>query len=74
MINYLQNNPTVEAVIHLKNGTRKYGFLVDNSLFRSDAFHFICNSKFNLFKETNNPEHIEVLAGKLISSIDTDLK
>jgi hypothetical protein len=74
MINYLKNNPAVEAVIYLKNGTRKYGMLVDNSLRRSDAFHFICNTKFGLFQETNNPAFIEVLPGKLIASIETDLK
>lgn len=74
MTNYLSNNPAVEAVIHLKNGTRKYGMLVDNSLLRRDAFHFICNSKFDLFKSTNNPEFIEILSGKVIASIETDLK
>lgn len=74
MIGYLANNPAVEAVVYFKNGTRKYGFLVDNSIIRSDAFHFICNSKFNLFKTTNSPEYIEVLSRKVISSIETDLK
>ena len=74
MTNYLTNNPAVEAVIHFKNGTRKYGMLVDNSLIRKDAFHFICNSKFEQFKETNNPEFIEVLPGKAIASIETHLK
>ena len=74
MRNYLTNNPAVEAIIYLKNGTRKYGVLVDNSLFRTDAFHFICNTKFQLFRETNNPEYIEVLSGKIVASIETDLK
>jgi hypothetical protein len=71
---YLQNNPAVEAIVYLKNGTRKYGMLVDNSLRRTDAFHFICNTKFSLFRETNNPEYIEVLSGMQIASIETDLK
>ncbi len=71
---YLHNNPAVEAIVRLKNGTRKYGVLVDNSLFRKDAFHFICNTKFQLFTETNNPEFIEVLPGKMVASIETDLK
>ncbi|MFY9309571.1 MAG: hypothetical protein WAQ28_11040 [Bacteroidia bacterium] len=71
---YLSNNRVVEAIIRFKNGTKKYGVLVDNSLFRSDAFHFISNSNFQLFSETNNPEYIEVLPGKLIASIETDLK
>ena len=74
MNSYLANNPAVEAIIYLKNGTRKYGVLVDNSLFRRDALHFICNSKFDLFSKTNNPEFIEVLAGSAIASIETDLK
>lgn len=74
MTNYLRNNPAVEAIIYLKNGTRKYGVLVDNSLLRTDAFHFICNSKFELFKTTNNPAFIEVLPGQAIASIETNLK
>ncbi len=74
MMNYLKNNPAIEAVIYLKDGKRKHGVLVDNSLRRNDAFHFICNSNFHLFQETNNPEFIEIVAGKLIASIDTNLK
>jgi hypothetical protein len=74
MINYLTNNPVVEAIIYLKNGTRKYGMLVQNSLFRNDTFQFIDNTKFQLFSETNNPEYIEVLPGTLIAAIETDLK
>ena len=74
MANYLNNNPAVQAIIKLKNGTRKYGMLVDNSLFRSDAFHFICNTKFELFKATNSPEFIEIVPGGMVASIETDLK
>lgn len=74
MINYLTNNPVVEAIIYLKNGTRKYGMLVENSLFRKDAFQFIDNTKFKLFSETNNPEYIELLPGTLVAAIETDLK
>ncbi|MDO9185772.1 MAG: hypothetical protein V4549_04155 [Bacteroidota bacterium] len=74
MTNYLKNNPAIDAVIYLKNGTRKHGVLVDNSLRRNDAFHFICNTNFHLFQETNSPEFIEIVPGKLIASIDTNLK
>ena len=74
MTNYLTNNPAIDAVIYLKNGTRKHGVLVDNSLRRNDAFHFISNANFHLFQETNSPEFIEILPGKLIDSIDTNLK
>ncbi|MES2285594.1 MAG: hypothetical protein V4547_07890 [Bacteroidota bacterium] len=74
MTNYLKNNPAIEAVIYLKDGKRKHGVLVDNSLGRNDAFHFICNTNFNSFQETNSPEFIEIVAGKLIASIDTHLK
>jgi len=71
---YLQNNPAIDAVIYLKDGKRKHGVLVDNSLQRNDAFHFICNTKFDLFQATNNPAFIEILPSKIIHWIDTNLK
>jgi hypothetical protein len=74
MINYLKNNPAIDAIIYLKNGTRKHGVLVDNSLRRKDAFHFISNTNFNIFQQTNNPEFIEIVNSNLIASIDTNLK
>lgn len=74
MTTYLKNNPAIEAVIYLKNGKRKYGVLVDNSLGRNDAFHFISNSNFQLFQKTNSPKFIEIVSEKLIAWIDTNLK
>jgi|GEM_PF-1551419 len=74
MTNYLINNPAIDAIIYLKDGKRKHGVLVDNSLRRNDAFHFISNTNFHLFQKTNNPEFIEIVPGKLIASIATNLK
>ena len=61
------NNTTTEVVIHLKDGKRKYGKLIDNTA--NDAYRFISNNNFNLFQETNNPEYIEIVPGVLIEAI-----
>ncbi|MES2593022.1 MAG: hypothetical protein V4608_14160 [Bacteroidota bacterium] len=74
MMNYFKNNQAVDAIIYLKNGTRKYGMLINNSLKITDTFHFISNTNFHLFQKSNNPELIEILQGNSISAIDTDLK
>jgi len=74
MNNYLKNNPLIDAIIYLKNGKRKYGVLLENSLLRSDVFHFISSANLQLFQKTNNPEFIEIVPGNLIYSIGTDLK
>ncbi len=73
MINYAINAAT-EAVIYLKNGTRKHGILMDTNLIINGAFRFISRGNFNLFNETNNPQYIELLPEISIESINIDLK
>lgn len=71
MINDLKNNHT-EAVIYLKNGKRKYGMLIDNIV--NDAYQFISNNNYNLFKKDSNQSYIEILPSHTIDTIDTSLK
>lgn len=66
------NNTATDAVIHLKNGQRKYGVLVGDKDKPQDPYHFISN--FNLLNTVVNKEFLEVIPGFLIESIDTDLK
>ncbi|CAN5493457.1 hypothetical protein BH10BAC1_BH10BAC1_19290 [soil metagenome] len=65
------NNHT-EAVIYLKNGKRKYGMLIDNVV--NDAYHFISNNNYSLFKKNNNQSYIEIVPGALIETIDISIK
>jgi hypothetical protein len=67
-----QINTATEVVIYLKNGTRKYGMLIEKGI--QDAYHFISNTDYYLFEKTNNENYIEVVPANLISTIDTDLK
>ena len=71
MINTLENNYT-EAVIYLKNGKRKHGMLLDKIV--NDAYHFISNHNYNLFKKDSNQNYIEIVPSNLIETIDTSLK
>ena len=71
MINTLENNYT-EAVIYLKNGKRKHGMLLDNIV--NDAYQFISNHNYNLFKKENIHNYIEMVPSNLIETIDTSLK
>ncbi len=67
----MTNNHT-EVVIYLKNGNRKYGVLINNMV--NDAYHFISNNNYNLFKKDKNQSHIEIVPRILIETIDTSLK
>lgn len=71
MINTLENNFT-EAVIYLKNGKRKHGMLLDNLV--NDAYQFISNNNYSLFKKDSNQNYIEIVPSDLIDTIDTSLK
>ena len=67
-----KNESIVEAVIYLKNGKRKYGMLIENMV--NDAYQFISNNNYNLFKQDNNQCHIEIVPCALIETIYTNLK
>jgi hypothetical protein len=53
---------TLEAVIYLKDGKRKYGMLIDNGV--QENYHFI----------PNNCDHMELVPAVTIDAIDTHLK
>lgn len=61
-----------EAVIYLKDGKRKHGMLIEEMI--NDAYQFISNSNYSLFKKDNNLEYIEKVHCSLIDTIDTSLK
>ncbi len=62
-----------EAVIHLKNGTRKYGMLINEDRM-IDQYHFISNTNYEVFRRTSDKRYIEIVPGISIEAIDTDLK
>ena len=61
-----------EAVIYLKDGKRKHGMLIEEMI--NDAYQFISNTNYSLFKKDNNLSHIEKVSCSLIDTIDTSLK
>ena len=65
----INNDQATEAVIYLKNGNRKYGMILKDSI--SDAYHFISNANYKMFNKTGNEAYIEVVPGMLIDTIDT---
>jgi hypothetical protein len=67
-----KNESIVEAVIYLKNGKRKYGMLIENMV--NDAYQFISNNNYNLFKQDNDQCYIEIVPCALIETIDPNLK
>jgi len=73
MISAQTNNAATEAVIHLKNGTRKYGMLIEECP-DAGTYQFISNDNISSFNETNSSEYIEMVPGALIEAIETDLK
>lgn len=62
-----------DAVIHLKNGKRKYGLLMDEYPGTND-YRFIPNECIPHFIETLSNEYVEIVPGALIEAIETDLK
>ena len=66
------NNVTTEAVIYLKDGKRKYGMILENSV--SDVYHFISNTNYKLFNKTKDETCIEIVPGALIETIDISQK
>jgi hypothetical protein len=63
------NDTTIEAVIYLKNGNRKYGMILENSI--NDVYQFISNTNYKLFSKTNNQDFIEFVPEIAIEKIDT---
>lgn len=63
------NDTTIEAVIYLKNGNRKYGMILENSI--NDDYQFISNTNYKLFSKTNNQDFIEFVPEIAIEKIDT---
>ncbi len=61
-----------EAVIYLKDGKRKHGMLIEEMI--NDAYQFISNNNYSLFKKNNNQVYIERVHQSLIDTIDTSLK
>ncbi|HEX8516092.1 MAG TPA: hypothetical protein VF868_07820 [Bacteroidia bacterium] len=62
-----------DTVIHLKNGKKKHGFLID-TITAPDNYLFIPYESAACFSETQNTACIEVVPGVLIEAIETDLK
>ena len=61
-----------EAVIYLKDGKRKHGMLIEEMI--NDAYQFISNTNYSLFRKDNNLNYIEKVHSSLIETIDTSLK
>jgi hypothetical protein len=72
MIMTYANLKTTDAVIHLKNGKKKFGLLMDE--IPDQNFHFISHNNFLYFNETQNEDYIEIIPGVLIEAIETDLR
>jgi hypothetical protein len=69
----LEDQKIQEAVIHFKNGSRKYGMLLPEKEV-NDIYHFVSNTNYHHFNETGDKAYIEIVPGVLIDAIDTDLK
>jgi hypothetical protein len=73
MIEMIRNNRITDAVIHLKDGKRKHGLLV-NETPGTENYLFIPNNSISRFAETLSREYIEIVPGALIEAIETDFK
>lgn len=69
----LENNNSQDAVIHLKDGKRKHGLLM-NELSETGSFMFIPYHTNSYFSENGVYDHAEIIPGVLIEAIETDLK
>jgi hypothetical protein len=65
----ITNNTAIEVIIYLKNGNRKYGMILENSI--KDVYHFISNTDYKIFNRTKNEEYIELVHETSIEAIDT---
>lgn len=72
MTSELNTMTITEAVIYLKDGKRKHGMLMEEMM--NDAFQFISNNNYSLFKKDNNQAYIETVHQSLVETIDTSLK
>jgi hypothetical protein len=73
MIMNYSNEKTTEAIIYLKNGKKKFGWLVDETPF-AENFHFISHSNIPGFNESYSNDYVEVIPGCQIEAIETDLR
>ena len=64
----MNNNNAIEAAIYLKDGNRKYGIILENTI--QNVFHFISNTNYKKFKKTKNEDYLEVVPVNLIETID----
>ena len=64
----MNKNNAIEAAIYLKDGNRKYGIILENTI--QNVFHFISNSNYKKFKNTKNEDYLEVVPVNLIETID----
>ncbi|MFI5163917.1 MAG: hypothetical protein ACHQHP_01580 [Bacteroidia bacterium] len=65
------------AIVMLKNGRKKNGIVLDfaEELYAlTDEIRFVCNTKFDSYKETENPRFVETFPRSEINSIDMMLK
>ncbi|MCE3278945.1 MAG: hypothetical protein K0S44_1136 [Bacteroidetes bacterium] len=69
----IENNNSQDAVIHLKDGKRKHGLLM-NELSETGSFMFIPYNSNPYFSENGISAHAEIIPGILIEAIETDLK
>lgn len=61
-----------EAVIYLKSGKKIHGMLIEEMI--NDAYRFISNTNYSLFKKSNDLAYIETVPRSLIETIDISLK
>jgi hypothetical protein len=72
-MNSIEKSILTQAIIFLKNGIRKYGFIInDNSI--NNSFQFISNINFSAYQKDLSIQFIEELDVNLISFIEVDLK
>lgn len=72
-IENILNSSIAEAVIYFKNGTRKYGILLDSPV-NDEFYQFISNDNVNSFQETYSSKYIENIGQDEVEAIDRDLK
>ena len=60
-----------DVVIHLKNGKKKFGVMIDR--IQENSCHFVPWDTLPYFNEGNS-EYLEIIPAVLIESIETDLR
>lgn len=65
-------NASVDAVIYMKSGERKYGALMERP--DGETCQFVSFTNMDMFARTQNHDFIEAVPCCLIEAIDIDLK